>query len=221
MQTTDELMENPVFEVQEVKAWGDFVDRVARITEGALNPDIYFRGQADASWPLEPSLLRIYKELSFIDADELLRVEESLLEQFKKQAHLHVSPRPSMSAPGSLFAWWALMQHHGAPTRLLDWTLSPYVSCYFAVVERQDTDGAVWAFDRSMFELEASTRYALLPPKPPTDNEPFRDPSAEWKLSVFSSDEETPRMVAQQGTFTVCRQVLGAHTRSPAEDHAG
>jgi hypothetical protein len=43
--------------------------------------------------------------------------------------------------------WLALMQHHGAPTRLLDWTLSPYVALYFALQGDSNKDAALWAID--------------------------------------------------------------------------
>ena len=42
------------------------------------------------------------------------------------------------------FQWLALMQHHGAPTRLLDFTWSPYVAAFLAL-ERAVDDAAVWA----------------------------------------------------------------------------
>jgi hypothetical protein len=44
------------------------------------------------------------------------------------------------------FQWLALMQHHGAPTRLLDLTWSPYVAAFFAL-ERASGDAAVWALN--------------------------------------------------------------------------
>jgi len=36
------------------------------------------------------------------------------------------------------------MQHHGAPTRLLDWSTSIYVAAYFAVIEQPNADGVIW-----------------------------------------------------------------------------
>src|SRR5216684_3693164 len=59
------------------------------------------------------------------------------------QAHLFLAHVPD---DADSFHWLALMQHHGAPTRLLDFTWSPYVAAFFAL-ERATSDAAIWAIN--------------------------------------------------------------------------
>src|SRR5262245_61240807 len=85
-----------------------------------------FRGQRDADWPLQTTLERTDTQLDRVDA------EQFALQQFQSRALRFLR---MVEVPTSTLEWLALMQHHGAPTRLLDFTSSPYVVAFFALEE--------------------------------------------------------------------------------------
>lgn len=99
-----------------------------------------YRGQADASRVLKTSLERCCdrEKVPFVHRGE---IERELLREFRRAYHQYGDHLPPSVA---VIEWLALMQHHGAPTRLLDFTYSVYVATYFAI-ERADGDAAVWA----------------------------------------------------------------------------
>jgi hypothetical protein len=98
-----------------------------------------FRGQMNASWHLRTSLER-HTPASL----GLPFAENRRLSDFKRRAHAYLVPHQLPNDnPGE---WLALMQHFGAPTRLLDMTGSPYVAAYFAVEDLVDPSHcAIWA----------------------------------------------------------------------------
>ncbi|MCM2374503.1 FRG domain-containing protein [Aporhodopirellula aestuarii] len=118
---------------------------------GRFRSSCAFRGLSDASYPLDTTLIRMGGAFD--------RLEQHLLRNFKKYAHRNVMARDSY------WHWLALAQHHGLPTRLLDWTHSPLIAAHFATAstEKGDLDGAIWRIDyeRPHKLLPASIHQAL------------------------------------------------------------
>lgn len=100
---------------------------------GRFRSRFAFRGLSEADYPLVTTLIRLggpYAEL-----------ENHLLRNFRKYAHREVVQSDS------IWHWLAVAQHYGLPTRLMDWTYSPFVAMHFATVniEKMDCDGVIWA----------------------------------------------------------------------------
>ena len=91
-----------------------------------------YRGVSVERYPLTNSLTRL--------GTPYPTMERNLLKQFKKYAHRHIVERDTE------WHWLSIAQHHGLPTRLLDWTYSPLVALHFVTNElaEYDKDGAVW-----------------------------------------------------------------------------
>jgi len=114
-----------------------------------------FRGHREASWSLVTTLDRVLlKTVAVEHISETRKVnpaenERKVLLEFQRGATEHLTVTPALD---SVVDWLALMQHHGAPTRLLDWTRSPYVGLFFAIQEDSGREAALWAIDLKWFE---------------------------------------------------------------------
>jgi hypothetical protein len=79
-------------------------------------------------------------------------LEAEMPPEFQKKARMHLS-RDHLAQPEDKLSWLALAQHHGVPTRLLDFIYSPYVALYFALrgrkVEEYKKPPEVWAIDQA------------------------------------------------------------------------
>ena len=122
---------------------GTWSELIEMLFAGSWNADLQrfrspyaFRGLAVTEHHLSNSLLRLAAGRASIST-----LEQSLLRNFSKYAH--AQPAPGVE---SVWHWMALAQHHGLPTRLIDWTYSPFVALHFATVhpEEYGQDGVVW-----------------------------------------------------------------------------
>jgi hypothetical protein len=97
---------------------------------------LVFRGLSDESFDLKTSLIRL--------GGPYAGLESHLIRNFRKYAQLG-----DADLHYSEWKWLTIGQHHGLPTRLLDWTYSPFVALHFLTADqsKMDRDGAVWCVD--------------------------------------------------------------------------
>ena len=108
----------------ELSSWKHFMELV---NEVFLDYSTYvYRGHGTAAWKLEPTIDRIIK-------DPLSNEREELLNNFKYAVRGRRGANPPHLKDDN--EWWALGQHHGLSTPLLDWTESPFVALFFAVTK--------------------------------------------------------------------------------------
>lgn len=124
-----------------VESWSDLQEKLFQNTwDENLNrfrSNFVYRGMEDSRHKLETSLMRIKGPYDLL--------ERHLLRNFRKYAY------KNEIVGNSIWNWLAMAQHHGLPTRMLDWTYSPYIALHFTTASMRnfDRDGVIWAVDYS------------------------------------------------------------------------
>lgn len=145
----------------------------------ALRGQWVFRGHSDNAHKLIPSVGR-----GGHTSVSVAKYERSLLRTFQREAGAYLE-----SLPTNEWEWLSVAQHHGLPTRLLDWSHNPLAALYFAVERNAEEDG-------ELFALNAP----LKAPESVIDRPPF-ELSRPMK---YYPNIVSPRIRAQEGLFVVC-----------------
>jgi len=118
-------------------------------------------------------------------------MERILVREFKRRFHhysLHV-PGPDHS-----LRWLSLMQHHGAPTRMLDWTYSIYIALYFAI-EHTTGDCCVWKINKKWLNDEGRRLFLESSREDVIFNECDENAEADFKRIVLDDKDPLPAVI--------------------------
>ncbi len=217
----------------QIKTWSDLLKEF----ESIKSSNMVYRGQAKINYTLESSLKR---ELSlFYDhrrKDEtieqmFIRLEKKFIDLYKSESHLYLETN-DYREHNELY-YLSILQHYGAPTRLLDWSYSPYISTYFAISNDFEEDSILYALDldyiiklnkdkiedynlnsaskrggqameRDDFIIKFGKHYADKKADADKNNEPFTE---EVILDKYEPNKKNIRLARQQGLFLISSKI--------------
>jgi FRG domain len=137
-----------------------------------------YRGEDNVNYKLRSKIGRY----QVLNPRNTKTTELESIKAFKKRAIPYLTAKPNDN-----WEWLALAQHHGLPTRLLDWTRNPLVACYFATYQCKYNDATIYMID--YYDL-------------PHANETL-DPFNATQDVFYSPRQSSSRFIAQRGLFTV------------------
>lgn len=132
------------FKLESWNSFSEFID-----TEMLDFREYIYRGHQNSDWLLEPTLNRLAEAKT---KTKLNSVRKTHFENFRYALRGRIPDSNKYTDEDEL---WALGQHHGLATPLLDWTNSPYVAAYFSFFQSNEFDTeyrVIYALDRDSIE---------------------------------------------------------------------
>ena len=165
--------------------------------------NLAFRGQRCEHWELLPTLTRKLKDEKKFKKDHpytVLTTIDRHLKLFEKCILGRRGDNPKKLSENDL---WALGQHHGLETPLLDWTTSPYVATFFAFKSDEESPNgrAIWAVDLFTLEHTAQRLEQYLEDHPELDKNKYGLKREVIEI-IRPNNDENDRLISQGGLFT-------------------
>lgn len=195
----------------EINTLAHFIDEIEKIYSSRM----WFRGHSKLSYKLSPTIYRGNLKATY---------EINFHTQFKSRALPFLKNKPQ----DDYWEWLFLMQHHGIPTRLLDWSNSALVALAFAILFQNnfDEDAAVWCLNPSI--LNECTRVNLEVFNTIPDISTNINAQSSYKLDAAARPDypiaitgplNSDRIVAQKGTFTLFPNTESFSLEDKMESH--
>lgn len=184
------IQNNNCYAECQVNNWLEIIENIESVFID--HPRFLYRGHQDSDWMLESTFDRYYR-MTLESLDEELRPKQMYKEylnnhlgNFKKNSiGRRIHPNKKLKDE----EWWALGQHYGLNTPLLDWSNSPYIALYFALNEPMapvSKKRTLWVFN------------------PVGLNEIYRKQKLTSFIKVIDSPiDENIRLLSQKGKFSL------------------
>lgn len=172
---------------RQFRFWDEYVEF---IIDRSYKRFIY-RGHSQRHYRLETSIRRAFETLKIRSSWRNGR-EEEVIKSFKSRAHLYLSHLPPAKDD---LEWLSVMQHYGAPTRLLDWTYSPFVAAFFAFQEM--ARGCI------VYEIDLSALNAANASRLPVNWQDGILAGTQNFVAPYLPIFQNERLILQQGLFLV------------------
>lgn len=198
------------FAEKQIKKWDDFIKTINKLS--GIKDTWVYRGHEKDEYRLATSLERAQKYFG-IDGSDMPGIEEQMIRHFRRG---FPEEREDELNKDKLYCI-SLMQHHGAPTRLLDFTWSPYVGTFFALENSEippykfkKHTPVLWCIRRTWIESEIEKTFGkkLLGNRwcdKERDDESFKKmymrPRRKKFVQLENSIRLNTRLVIQQGIF--------------------